>query len=70
MADSSAQPIAKFRSDYQAPAYTIENVALEFDLEPTATTVRAVSTVQRLDPQAGDLVLDGEKLELLSLKVN
>ncbi|WP_427980613.1 aminopeptidase N [Agarivorans sp.] len=70
MADSSAQPIAKFRSDYQAPAYTIENVALEFVLEPTATTVRAVSTVQRLDPQAGDLVLDGEKLELLSLKVN
>jgi len=70
MADSSAQPIAKYRSDYQAPAYTIENVALDFDLEPSATTVRAVSTVQRLDPQAGDLVLDGEKLELLSLKVN
>lgn len=70
MADSSAQPIAKYRSDYQAPSYTIENVALEFDLEPNATTVRAVSTVQRLAQQAGDLVLDGEKLELLSLKVN
>ncbi|BEU03084.1 aminopeptidase [Agarivorans sp. OAG1] len=70
MADSSAQPTAKYRSDYQAPGYTIENVALEFDLDPSATKVIAVSTVVRQTNDITDLVLDGEKLELLSIKVN
>ncbi|MDO6762101.1 aminopeptidase N [Agarivorans sp. 1_MG-2023] len=70
MADSSAQPTAKFRSDYQAPAYTIDSVALEFDLEPQSTRVTAVSSVVRKAEQACDLILDGEKLELVSLRVN
>ncbi|MEE1673108.1 aminopeptidase N [Agarivorans aestuarii] len=70
MADSSAQPIAKYRSDYQAPDYTIENVSLEFDLDATATKVVAVSTVVRQAKEISDLVLDGEKLELLSISVN
>ncbi|UPW16787.1 aminopeptidase N [Agarivorans sp. TSD2052] len=70
MAELSAQPIAKYRSDYQAPSYSIETVALEFDLEPNSTRVTAKSTLLRKAAQACDLVLDGEKLELISLKVN
>ncbi|WP_432459475.1 MULTISPECIES: aminopeptidase N [unclassified Agarivorans] len=70
MAELAAQPVAKYRADYQAPQYTIEQVDLEFDLEPNHTKVTAVSKVLRVDASAEDLVLDGEKLQLLSIKVN
>lgn len=45
------QPQAKYRHDYQAPDYTITDLALDFDLDAEVTTVTAVSQVKRQVPR-------------------
>ncbi len=65
----SHNPQAKYRKDYQSPDYTITHIDLTFDLHDTQTVVTAVSEVVRLKT-ADTLVLDGEQLKLLSVKVN
>jgi len=55
-------------ADYTPPAFLVEAVSLEFDLDPAATKVRAKLTVHRKAP--GPLVLNGRKLKLLSLSVD
>ena len=65
----SQAPQAKYRKDYQAPSHTITDIDLTFDLFDNDTIVTAVSTVI----QKGELTtleLDGEGLELRSVKVN
>ena len=60
-------------SDYRAPAFLVEKVALEFDLEPENTQVSARMSLRR-NPDHGDagapLRLDGEGVELLSLAID
>ena len=57
-------------NDYQPPAFLIDQVALEFDLEPENTRVLARISLRR-NPGHGDgaapLRLEGEGMELLSL---
>src|SRR6478672_5918951 len=57
---------AKRRVDYRPPAFLVDDVALEFDLDPDATEVTATYAFRR-NPAAADadrhasLVLDGEQ---------
>ncbi len=55
-------------ADYTKPAFLVDEVALEFDLSPEATTVRATLKLRRNAP--GALELDGKALELLSVAVD
>ncbi|PCE67233.1 aminopeptidase N [Salinivibrio sp. YCSC6] len=66
----SQQPTAKYRKDYRAPDFTITDLNLEFDLEPNATLVTAVSQVKRLNDNATDIELDGENLKLVRIDIN
>jgi aminopeptidase N len=71
MKDPRPQPI--HRKDYRPPDYWIDAVDLEFDLDETATRVRARLAVRRnVDAAAPGtpLRLDGEKLKLLSVAVD
>src|SRR5579871_1189882 len=63
------EPRAVHLKDYRAPDYRISEIRLDFALDPEATRVIATSQVQRTG-RAGPLVLDGEDLKLLSVKVD
>jgi aminopeptidase N len=61
------------QKDYTAPAYLIETVELTFDLNPELTrVVSRLSLRANHDRSAGarPLVLDGEELKLITLKLN
>lgn len=62
-----------YLKDYCSPAYLVDQVELDFDLAPEATRVTSVLQL-RLNPDrqggAEPLVLDGEELELLELKLD
>ncbi|HEX3441566.1 MAG TPA: aminopeptidase N, partial [Pseudolabrys sp.] len=64
-----AQPIRL--KDYRPPDWLVETVSLDVSLHPTATKVRAKLAV-RPNPQvpAAPLVLDGEELSLVSLRID
>lgn len=63
-------PVAKKRTDYQSPDFTIESVELEFHLDETATLVESRMQVVRLNAKASTLTLDGEQLELERVSIN
>ena len=60
-------------ADYSAPAFLIDEVALDVSLDPKATRVHSTLTLRR-NPEdkaaGGALVLDGEKLTLHEVKLN
>jgi aminopeptidase N len=57
-------------SEYAPPAYLIDEVALVFALDPTATIVAARSHVRREVDAATPLVLQGERLDLQSIAID
>ncbi|HCK84617.1 MAG TPA: aminopeptidase N, partial [Hyphomonadaceae bacterium] len=57
-------------ADYTPPDYQIDEIALVFSLEPSATIVAACSQVRRTRPDACPLVLNGERLELQSIAID
>ena len=60
-----------YRSDYQAPAFWIDNVELTFDLDPAKTRVLNKMKVRRnTDAVPQSLRLDGEELNLARVLVN
>ncbi len=66
-------PEVKFRKDYAVPPFLVSTLHLDFQLNEDASTVRATMQLSRnLDSldTAGPLVLDGEDLELLEVKVD
>ncbi|HCH1531618.1 TPA: aminopeptidase N [Vibrio parahaemolyticus] len=65
----SQAPQAKYRKDYQAPSHTITDIDLTFDLYDNETIVTALSKVVQKG-ESTTLELDGEGLELRSVKVN
>ncbi|WP_274024920.1 aminopeptidase N [Vibrio parahaemolyticus] len=65
----SQAPQAKYRKDYQAPSHTITEIDLTFDLYDNDTIVTALSKVIQKG-ESTTLELDGEGLELRSVKVN
>ena len=64
------QPQVKYRKDYTAPEFTITDIDLTFNLDEKTTKVVAVSQVKRCDASAKDLLLQGEGLVLVSVKIN
>jgi aminopeptidase N len=70
---SQEKPQAVHRSDYRPPDYRIDAVELYFDLGEEFTTVTARLDVRRSELLVGDappLVLDGEELELRSIRLD
>jgi aminopeptidase N len=55
-------------ADYTPPAFLVDEVALDFDLDAKATIVRARLKIRRQAP--GPLVLDGEQVALRALALN
>lgn len=64
------QPQAKYRHDYRAPDYTITDISLEFELNADTTTVTAVSNIILRGQPGAPLLLNGEDLQLLSIKID
>ncbi|PIW62872.1 aminopeptidase N [Shewanella sp. CG12_big_fil_rev_8_21_14_0_65_47_15] len=64
------QAQAKYLKDYQAPHFTIETIALAFDLAGKDTRVKAVSQIKRTSSHTLPLVLDGDDLILLAVSIN
>jgi aminopeptidase N len=69
MRTDTAQPIRL--KDYRPPDWLVDTVALDFSLHPHQTRVRA-NLVLRPNPEtaAAPLVLDGDNLHLVSLKID
>jgi aminopeptidase N len=64
-------PQTIYLKDYTAPAYLVDTVDLDINIEAGATTVTATVAMRRNpDVAAQPLVLDGEELETLSVAVN
>ncbi|GHG77141.1 aminopeptidase N [Alishewanella longhuensis] len=55
-------------ADYQPPSFLVSKTDLSFELDPTATRVSATLTFQRNG--AGIMILDGQQLKLISLRLN
>ncbi len=64
------QPVPVLRKDYRPAPYRITRTELEFHLEETATRVHATIHIERQGSEGGPLVLDGEHLKLLSIKLD
>ncbi|MBM3515107.1 MAG: aminopeptidase N, partial [Alphaproteobacteria bacterium] len=56
-------------ADYTPPPYRATHVDLTFDLDPTATRVRA-ATRYEVAGSGGALVLNGEHLKLISITID
>ncbi len=75
MLPRDARVKAKRRVDYRPPAFLVDDVALEFDLDPDATDVTATYAFRR-NPGAVDsdrrapLVLDGEQQDRLRVALD
>jgi aminopeptidase N len=67
MRTETPQPVRL--SDYTPPSHLIDTVHLDFDLQPSATRVKATLAVRR-NGEADVLVLDGEGLKTLSVKID
>jgi len=68
-----AEPQVIRLADYTPPPYRIESVDLVFDLEPTATRVRATLKVNSAHDRSKGvqpLELDGENMKLLSIALD
>ncbi len=60
----------KYLKDYKQPDYWVTHVDLTFDLLDGETLVRAKLQVKKNGSHQNPLVLDGEELELLEVKLN
>jgi aminopeptidase N len=63
-----AQANAIHLKDYSPPAFSVDSVELDVDMRDDHALVRAQLEVRRNAP--GPLVLDGDELELVSVRVN
>ncbi len=57
-----------FLKDYKAPAYAVESINLYFNLHETETVVSSTLKFKKLKHE--DLILNGENLKLLSVKLD
>ncbi|HWK36885.1 aminopeptidase N [Sphingomonas sp.] len=68
----AAAPAAKTirREAYRPPAWLVPTIALDFDLDPAATRVRAVLDVTRNGDHGAPLRLDGDGLNPVTVRVD
>jgi aminopeptidase N len=64
------EPRAIHLKDYRAPDYRVSEIALDFALDPHATSVAARMRVSRTGPAGAPLVLNGEALTLVSVAID
>lgn len=67
---AAAAPQAIRREDYRQPDWLVPEIALDFDLDPAATRVRATLHVTRNGAHGRALVLNGDGLEAAAVKVD
>ncbi len=70
MHSSTASPSVTRRSDYRPPDWLVPEIALDFDLDPALTRVKARLTVVRNGAHDRPLRLDGDGLVPLDIKVD
>ncbi|WP_374584961.1 aminopeptidase N [Pseudoduganella sp.] len=64
-------PQTIYRKDYTPPSYLVDTVELGFDLDPACTIVaNRVQLRRNPDSKSRDLVLHGEEIELVALRMN
>ncbi len=69
--DTIATPKTIHRLDYRPPDFRVRHLNLDFDLEPRPTTVQAHGwSIERTGEANAPLVLDGRKLELVSVALD
>ena len=68
MSDTKNQKI--YLKDYQSPEYQIDKVELFFDLDEEFSFLTNHMWIQKTKPESHSLILDGEKLELVSVELN
>jgi aminopeptidase N len=61
---------AKFRKDYKAPNFVVDEVYLEFDLHATQTRVLQIAKYRQIGTESNELWLDGVEQKLLNIKVD
>lgn len=61
---------AKYLKDYRVPAFTITHIDLNFELDGKKTQVSAKNQIIRKDKEQTSLVLNGDQLTLLSVKID
>jgi aminopeptidase N len=62
-----------YLKDYSPPPFLVDSIELEFDLKPNKTRIIATSKIKRNNAAQNSerrLILDGEKLELVEIKIN
>ena len=69
-APASPTHVATFRKDYQPPDFWVREVELEIALDPAATKVRAILSVERNGTHDRPLRLSGDGLVPLSVRVD
>ncbi|HEX2590615.1 MAG TPA: aminopeptidase N, partial [Rhizomicrobium sp.] len=62
------EPRAIKLSEYVPPQYQVHSIALDFQLDPEKTIVKATSKIEKTGN--GPMVLNGEQLKLLSIKID
>jgi aminopeptidase N len=62
------QPKTIYLKDYSPPAFQVERVDLDIDIRDDHALVRARLDIKRVS--AGNLILDGDELELVSLAID
>ena len=67
MSKSALKPATIHLKDYKAPEFLINSIDLTFELGEEETIVTSRLALQRSDPAAETLRLNGEHLELLSI---
>ena len=63
-------PKTIYLKDYKPYPFKVHSLRLDFDIQDGFTVVTAKSRFERIDPSAVDVVLNGEDMELLSVKVD
>jgi aminopeptidase N len=71
MSSVIATPKETFLADYKEPDFFVKEVKLQFDLDASLTRVTSILVMQK-NPltQNNDCELDGDELELISVKLN
>ncbi|MFT5789443.1 MAG: aminopeptidase N [Shewanella sp.] len=64
------QPQAKYLQDYQTPHFQISHLDLDISLAGDKTAIVATSKVNRVGDHSEALILDGEDINLKSVKIN
>jgi len=66
----TTEPRATHLKDYRPPAYRIPDIELDFHLDSLATRVTSTMRVERLASKPAPLELDGQRLKLISIKID